>query len=448
MASAARHDALLDLRRSAPSDLPQRWEGGRAGASCDPSAAATRLKAVVELYAVFKEIASEALGGRKCHSHFEQWLWACRVDLIVSGAICAPVLTAVPPAAAQAELARKLERAGVEPAKARDSCARLAAACARDEWLADTREKGVVTLETVPPTARSRHSPLVRLVCDGVAVECSEAHLEKLRALHAAASAAGGARKRKRAKHGGAPAAASGGASFEARAFCVLARIHALQGGEARAGGMQAACGAAAFDALRADFGVTMELFASPLNARYGTFCSAGADVDGAFGSVGSFFTLSFVRGAYLAHPPFIPALVEAMAARIDSQLRAADAGGEALTFVVVVPHWKPTGRTGSSPPGSRPRSNEELHPYWSPHWPERRAWQALRDVSGFHKVVELPQEAHGFFEGSQQTSDTLWRASKHPTSVFFLMSERAAAACPVTVPREKRLREAFGRPV
>ena len=77
-----------------------------------------------------------------------------------------------------------------------------------------------------------------------------------------------------------------------------------------------------------------------------------------------------------------------------------------------------------------------------------RRAWQALRDVSGFHKVVELPQEAHGYFEGSQQTSDTLWRPSKHPTSVFFLMSERAAAACPVTIPKERRLREAFGRPV
>ena len=52
------------------------------------------------------------------------------------------------------------------------------------------------------------------------------------------------------------------------------------------------------------------------------------------------------------------------------------------------------------------------------------------------------------FFEGSQQTSDTIWRPSKHPTSVFFLMSERAAAACPVTIPRERRLREAFGRPV
>ena len=84
----------------------------------------------------------------------------------------------------------------------------------------------------------------------------------------------------------------------------------------------------------------------------------------------------------------------------------------------------------------------------WQRLQPALRAWQALRDVSGFHKVVELPQEAHGYFYGSQQTSDTLWRASKHPTSVFFLMSERAAAACPVTIPKERRLREAFGRPV
>ena len=419
MASTARHDALLDLRRSAPSDLPQRWEGGRAGASCDPSAAATRLKAVVELYGVFKEIAGEALGGRKCHSHFEQWLWACRVDLIVSGAICAPVLTAAPPAAAQAELARKLERAGVEPAKARDSCARLAAACARDEWLADTREKGVVTLETVPPTARARHSPLVRLVCDGVAVECSEAHLEKLRALHAAASAAAGARKRKRAKHGGgAPAAASGGASFEARAFCVLARIHALQGGESRAGGMQAACGPAAFDALRADFGVAMEVFASPINARYGRFCSAAADVDGAFGSVGSFFALTFVRGAYLANPPFLPAIVEAMAARMDAQLRAADAASEMLTFIVVVPHW-----------------------------PDKRAWKALRALPSCRALVQLAQAEHGYFEGAQQYRDALWRPANHDSSLFFLMSARAHAACPVTAARERRLREAFGKP-
>ena len=65
--------------------------------------------------------------------------------------------------------------------------------------------------------------------------------------------------------------------NFAVSAFCVLARTFALQGCEARAGGMQAACGPAAFDALRADFGVTMEVFASPINTRYGRFCSAAA---------------------------------------------------------------------------------------------------------------------------------------------------------------------------
>ena len=143
--------------------------------------------------------------------------------------------------------------------------------------------------------------------------------------------------------------------------------------------------------------------FASPLNARYGTFCSAGADVDGAFGSLGSFFTLSFVRGAYLAHPPFVPALVEAMAARMDAQLQAADAGEEALTCrrrAALEAH----GAHGLE--SSRLEAPTNWEPVRrSPHWPERRAWQALRDVSGFHKVVELPQEAHGYFEGSQQTA-------------------------------------------
>ena len=483
--AAQRHDSLLDLRRSRPNDVPSRWEGGSgAQPPCRPWIEAAGLRAVEELAGVFKQVTASGFrtekvgepqrraeregqsrikgGGREWYTHFEQWLWACRVDAIVGGGDVVPVLPAVPAAEAQAELARKLEHAGVTPAAAHQACARLAAACARlSRRVAAAPALVAASVSVARPPAKhegstrtnqvKRHSPLVRLVFDGTAVECSVAHLEKLRALHAAA--AGGPADRTR-KQGGMPFSrppTEGPAAeqnFAVSAFCVLARTFALQGCEARAGGMQAACGAAAFDALRADFGVTMELFASPLNARYGTFCSAGADVDGAFGSVGSFFTLSFARGAYLAHPPFVPAIVEAMAARMDAQLRAADAAGEALTFVVVVPHWKPTGRTGSSPPGSRPRSNEELHPNRSPHWPERRAWQALRDVSGFHKVVELPQEAHGYFDGSQQTSDTLWRASKHPTSVFFLMSERAAAACPVTIPKERRLREAFGRPV
>eukprot|EP00966_Prymnesium_polylepis_P108069 2502730-Prymnesium_polylepis.1 len=48
---------------------------------------------------------------------------------------------------------------------------------------------------------------------------------------------------------------------------------------------MQAACPPALFDALRGTLGVTAELFASPLNARFPRFCSAAADVDAPFGA-------------------------------------------------------------------------------------------------------------------------------------------------------------------
>ena len=55
---------------------------------------------------------------------------------------------------------------------------------------------------------------------------------------------------------------------------------------------MQAACPRAVFERLEADFGVAMELFASPLNARFRHFGSAAAEVDAPFGSLGSFFAL------------------------------------------------------------------------------------------------------------------------------------------------------------
>ena len=103
---------------------------------------------------------------------------------------------------------------------------------------------------------------------------------------------------------------------------------------------MQAACPGGVFDVLRADFGVRLECFASPLNARFPAFCSAAADVDAPFGSVGSFFTFTPRAGAYVANPPFEPALVSAMAARMEALLGTADRSSGRLTFIVVIPRW------------------------------------------------------------------------------------------------------------
>lgn len=53
---------------------------------------------------------------------------------------------------------------------------------------------------------------------------------------------------------------------------------------------LQAAAGPPVFELLRQKLAVGFECFASPLNAHFSRFGSAFPDVDGPFGSSGSFF--------------------------------------------------------------------------------------------------------------------------------------------------------------
>ena len=88
---------------------------------------------------------------------------------------------------------------------------------------------------------------------------------------------------------------------------------------------------------LRGGFGCGLECFASPLNARSAPFCSGFVDTDAAFGSVGSFLTFRPSQGAFEANPPFVPALVVAMADHMRSLLEAAEQGGRPLLFALCV---------------------------------------------------------------------------------------------------------------
>ena len=53
------------------------------------------------------------------------------------------------------------------------------------------------------------------------------------------------------------------------------------------------------FDVLLQGMSIQFECFASPLNCRYGRFCSAFPDTDMAFGSLGSFFEFRPQQGSY-----------------------------------------------------------------------------------------------------------------------------------------------------
>ena len=383
-----------------------------------PSLEAARLQAVRSLAATFHEVCADSLGGRKAFAHFEQWLWAARTgeDGIV------PVLPAKPAAAATVELRDKLIKAGVQQTVADASCHKIAARAAE----LSSRVAAAACDDAVRVSVRSGAAgePLL-LVWGETEVQCSAAHLEKLRTLFRERAAAESTRQqKKRKKHGareeaagsGNPAAAA--TSADSAAFCAVARLLALQGGEPKAGGNQAACPGALFDALRADFGVTMEAFASPLNCRFPRFCSAAHDCDAQLGGAGSFFSYWPRSGAFLANPPFVPSLVSRMAEHLGELLEAASAAGGLLLFVVVVPYW-----------------------------PEKPCWQQLQASKHTTATLRLAQAEHGYYEGGQHYRAALWKPATHDTSVFFLHSTKARACCPLTASKERRVREAFKQP-
>ena len=135
--------------------------------------------------------------------------------------------------------------------------------------------------------------------------------------------------------------AAGGGVSsaevrFREDAFCLLARYSSAQGAHYRAGAMQAALPSQCFDALRANFDVSAELFASPLNCHFRRHFSAYADVDAPFGSLGDCFKFHPTRDRSRRTRRSTPRPSPSRRAPRDAPL----AKRQPLSFAVIVPHW------------------------------------------------------------------------------------------------------------
>ena len=448
-----------------------------ASAGPSPALEAARLEAVRQLAQAFEKRCAATIGGRKWFSHFESWLWASRAStmldagpvpvvhgvadddellrkLVAAGVEEPEAISICKGLAEEARaLTAKLQTASVALCKpghaVRISCSPTAPLVTLTcggvvvQCTAQHLEKLRLLFETTCARARSQAPTAARRLprgkrrrrgvpspsepaavggLDFFAAPRDNGSAEPQRAAkrsRPASSAARSARDAVADQSTSASAAEPIGtdeAAFAASAFSCLARVLALQGGHEKAGGMQAACPATFFDCLRRHFGVASELFASPLNARFPTFCSAAADVDGAFGSVGSFFGAKPRRGAYLANPPFSPLVVEAMAHRMARLLAVACRAAEPLTFVVVLPHW-----------------------------PDKRCWQALATQRCMRANLLLPQQEHGYVEGGQwYQADQRWRPSNHDSSVILLQSDEAAATLPLTPTVERALRAAF----
>jgi hypothetical protein len=228
-------------------------------------------------------------------------------------------------------------------------------------------------------------------------------------------------------------------AALAADTFCLVQRYASLIGFHTQGAGFQAAMHLECFEVLRRDLDCRFECFASPLNARYRHFCSAFADTDGVFGSLGSFFRLTpdvLVAAAdaaggpaavaagcsFEANPPFVPEVIDEMATHIHRLLKALSPGGACaptempLSFVVIVPEWR-----------------------------DCRGHELMRSSKQLRGSRVLGQKAHGYCEGAQHLRGVdSFRIATQATSVFVLQNEAGARRWPVREATLDALEAAF----
>lgn len=115
---------------------------------------------------------------------------------------------------------------------------------------------------------------------------------------------------------------------FHSCLYTMLSRYNALLGH-----GMQCALPEDVFDVLHTYLQTNFECFASPLNCRYSSFCSAFPDTDEVFGGKGSFFEFFPSKGSYEVNPPFIEGIMAASVRHVQELLTSED--GLSFTFVI-----------------------------------------------------------------------------------------------------------------
>lgn len=233
--------------------------------------------------------------------------------------------------------------------------------------------------------------------CAGETLKINKEHYDKLKVLHG--------------RH--TPGASD--RAFHCDLFSMLLRYKTIRGG-----GFQAALGAAVFDCLKDCFGAKMEGFASPLNCRYDTYCSAFVDTDSPFGSLGSFFAFAPERGSFQLNPPFVPEVISGLAAHCEKLLRVAAENDELLAFTIIV--------------GANEAARRD------------KAWTSLEEgrFSRRHEAEIVPIEAHGYLSGEQHLKNGRRLLSTCDSAVFFWQSPAAAAQWPVHDDTVQQLRDSF----
>ena len=119
---------------------------------------------------------------------------------------------------------------------------------------------------------------------------------------------------------------------IESIIFCTLLRYQSLMGNS-----HQFAMGVAFKEALRREYQVYFECFASAINCHYPMFGSLFYDIEKYFGSYGNFYLLKFHRGFFIANPPYETELLLLMVNKFIDSVKKSK---EPLSISYGLPNW------------------------------------------------------------------------------------------------------------
>lgn len=337
-----------------------------------------------------------------------------------------PLIPSTTSSSAEDDLATELSRQGLSKSDATEVAASLGEA-SRDEAnkllkLAEAVQSGRV-LKT-SPIAVTQNRYTLDMVCGKVQVQLSRHAYEKLLYFNSVAmpseksvSTADGENQEKASDDNDETSGNDrGNEALNQRLFALLIRYKTLQGA-----GFQAAIGPPVWRVLQSRLHVGLEGFGSPLNAYLPAFGSAFPDVDGPFGSRGSFFALRLSGGSIAVNPPFVHSVMDAMAEHIECLLKAASEripiGSHTLSFCVFLPGWQ-----------------------------ECVGFQKLSNSTYLRRLILIAATEHGYCDGAAYQRQDPYRFSPYDTAVFVLQTDRAVKKWPADDAFEHELRIAFAQ--
>ena len=94
-------------------------------------------------------------------------------------------------------------------------------------------------------------------------------------------------------------------------------------------------------ESMSKDYNLNFECFASAINSTYPKYCSIYYDIEQYFGSVGSFFNITPIKGTFGFNPPYQKNIIEMGVNKLINILTTS----QSLTFIITIPIWDNVGR-------------------------------------------------------------------------------------------------------